>query len=1467
MDYPDTKELSAIYGSYMTAAFGPGSAQAGMRMIADERFRGSVALTKVASTMVEIHQAVLSKYSVDEHRHYMFTPRDLTSWVKGMMRYALDEEPLLEVLAYEAMRIYRDRLVDSDSAAKFDSAVSAALRSQWGFNPDLRDVLFTSLTHVTRAGGNAPASARDGHASGAAVAADASLGNTLHRVTFANLRSLVERGMKVYEREERELGIHLFNEVVEHVACIDRIVTASGGCALLVGRSGVGRRSAASLVAHMRGMTLFSPSVGRGYGVKTFFQDLKTVLATAGVQGEDIVLYLEDHHFTDDEVLESVNSLLASGEIPGLYTHEELEPLLSPLKELMSESVETYRTAYDFFLHRIRKHLHVVIGMDSTHPDFLPRCERNPALYTRCTMVWMGTWKKTSLVESVPALLQDSLEGMAAFVPKELLVDLAVAVHSQATISNPRGAAPRDLVALLRCFRGVYESKVGGSKTEVVRLRAGLTKLEEAQAAVDTMSKQAGAQREELKLKQAAADRAMTDITDALSLASDRKKEVEVLSDRLAVAEGETRARKGAVEAELAGVMPMIEAAKAAVGGIKKEHLDEIRNLRAPPDAVADVLSAVLTLLGINDTSWASMKKFLGERGVKDNIIGFDARKMAPKQRSAVNKILKEKGNSFEKEVITRASFAAAPMAEWVKAVLSYADTLEKIAPLEGELQAATRALEESQAALNQNKKELDEIDVRVRSLRDDFGQRTAEAEVLKAALAKTEDTLHRAQSLLGELSGERDRWSGRVEELSRNAASLPVFALLGAGFITYLGGCSEDVRASSLQEWQRAAGDLLSTYATRVGGGSTKQGLALKAVADVMLSGASGAVGATGKFEPVRFLSTESEVLQWKAQGLPSDDLSVENAAVIINSTHSGRVPFIIDPSTQATAWLQHYLASAESTKGLGSSASSGSLAPASPRKGAAEELAAAAASLEILNAQDPRFQNVVELAVRFGKTLLIKDVDRVEPMLYPLLRRDYYHAGPRSTVQVGDKQVDVNERFRVFFATRNPRPFIPPDAASVITEVNFTVTRSGLESQLLAVTIQHERPELESRKSALLAKEEELKLQLVGVEDSLLQALASSQGNLLEDKALLSSLAQAKAKASEISAALEGSEIATRELDTQRNVYRPFAAAGSTIFFALRDLQGLNNMYQFSLAFFLHLFKTTLSETRPNNNSKAAATPRAQKKQPAYEGKGGDDEDDAAREAAEANAKIAAEQQLEGSAELSSMADLSTLIASAPTPTPEAIAALIHDMEVRVLRSVGTSLLKDDRLMFAMHLVHSMHPAMFSDSAAVAATAAASATLSALDSSGATSMSQGPSQGWRFFLGEVVAAAGGSDGGSDSSGDGKAAMPRGFPLWAARDRASQFKALEIALPDVVRDLALGDTDKWGRWATSSTPEKDFPPHSLKVTSPFHRLLLVHALRPDRALRRLSCPLSTHRLHPCTGLPPSALPLPCLSS
>ena len=73
------------------------------------------------------------------------------------------------------------------------------------------------------------------------------------------------------------MNILIFREVLENFARVDRVLTKPGGSLLLAGRSGVGRRTAVTLVSSMHQMQLYTPKISRGYGLKQFKNDLKTV--------------------------------------------------------------------------------------------------------------------------------------------------------------------------------------------------------------------------------------------------------------------------------------------------------------------------------------------------------------------------------------------------------------------------------------------------------------------------------------------------------------------------------------------------------------------------------------------------------------------------------------------------------------------------------------------------------------------------------------------------------------------------------------------------------------------------------------------------------------------------------------------------------------------------------------------------------------------------------------------------------------------------------------------------------------------------------------------------------------------------------------------------------------------------------------------------------------------------------------
>lgn len=86
---------------------------------------------------------------------------------------------------------------------------------------------------------------------------------------------------------------------------------------LIAGKSGVGRRNAVTIASYMLGYEYYSPAIPRDYSMKSFLMDMKGVLLTAGIKGEHIVLLIEDYQITNEGILEVINSLLSSGEVPG----------------------------------------------------------------------------------------------------------------------------------------------------------------------------------------------------------------------------------------------------------------------------------------------------------------------------------------------------------------------------------------------------------------------------------------------------------------------------------------------------------------------------------------------------------------------------------------------------------------------------------------------------------------------------------------------------------------------------------------------------------------------------------------------------------------------------------------------------------------------------------------------------------------------------------------------------------------------------------------------------------------------------------------------------------------------------------------------------------------------------------------------------------------------------------------------
>lgn len=289
-------------------------------------------------------------------------------------------------------------------------------------------------------------------------------------------------------------------------------------------------------------------------------------------------------------------------------------------------------------------------------------------------------------------------------------------------------------------------------------------------------------------------------------------------------------------------------------------------------------------------------------------------------------------------------------------------------------------------------------------------------------------------------------------------------------------------------------------------------------------------------------YLSNPDERLRWQANALPTDDLCTENAIML---KRFNRYPLIIDPSGQATEFIMREFSARKITK---------------------------------TSFLDDSFRKNLESALRFGNPLLVQDVENYDPILNPVLNRELRRTGGRVLITLGDQDIDLSPTFVIFLSTRDPTVEFPPDICSRVTFVNFTVTRSSLQSQCLNQVLKAERPDIDEKRSDLLKLQGEFHLRLRQLEKSLLQALNDAKGKILDDDSVIATLETLKKEAADIGQKVEETDKVIGEIETVSQQYLPLSQACSNIYFTMDSLNQVHFLYQYSLKMFLDIFSTVL-------------------------------------------------------------------------------------------------------------------------------------------------------------------------------------------------------------------------------------------------------------------------------------------------
>lgn len=313
------------------------------------------------------------------------------------------------------------------------------------------------------------------------------------------------------------------------------------------------------------------------------------------------------------------------------------------------------------------------------------------------------------------------------------------------------------------------------------------------------------------------------------------------------------------------------------------------------------------------------------------------------------------------------------------------------------------------------------------------------------------------ANKLLSGLSGENARWTEDSKNFAIRRVRLIGDVALACAFVTFCGPFNAEFREKLNIEYFLADTQKRS-------------------------------VPASQQVDVVKFLVDQGTIGEWTLEGLPADDLSVQNGIMV---TRSSRYPLMVDPQGQANRWI----------------------------KAREAERISQSAGMAVVTLSNPRLKDCIEFTMSEGLVLLIENVENdIDPMLDPLLDKAVIKKGKNLYINISDQNMDYNPKFYLFMTSRLPNPHFSPELSAKCTVIDFTVTLKGLEQQLLGRVLSMEQKSLEESLSNLKEEVTSNTKALQLLDAQLLERLSNSTGNLLDDTELIEVLANTKAKATEV-------------------------------------------------------------------------------------------------------------------------------------------------------------------------------------------------------------------------------------------------------------------------------------------------------------------------------------------------------------
>ena len=1120
----------------------------------------SVVDTLVDSTL-NLYKKIKAKLlPIPKSSHYLFNLRDMSKVLQGVcgasLKHCTKKLDMVKIWMHEMIRSFGDRLICDEDRNWLKEMLHEEILNTKDY--EIKDIneIYKGLEKI--------------------IYCDFCAGMDRPYIQVTDIKGFITRvedKLKEFNDEfkNKQMPLVMFLDACDHVARISRIIRQTGGHALLLGVGGSGRQSLARLSSYINfGMDCTTIEVIKGYRLPDFRKDVKNFLKDTVCKEHGKINYcflLCDTQLFDEIMLEDMNNVLNSGDIPNIYKGEDYEEIKKAVQaEMKSKHLQDNReNMMSIYLKRVLAKIHIILAMSPVGEKFVTRLRMFPSLVNCCTIDWFTEWPEEALISVAKNILEQK-DDIALGKQIDGVIECIKYIHKSvekisikylAELRRYNYLTPTSFLEFLSLFHNILVKKTQENQNNIDRYEMGLkvldfaeTKISEIEKEIqkntpilEKLSKETEEIIKDVEIKKAEADKVR-------EKASADSQVAEALAIKISKIEADC-------QRELSEAEKGLQSSLEKIDQIKDNELQELAGYKIYGDKLKMTLELLFTFKHGDKwrTNKANIKEPTGDvknpfrlsykeaainelqvndpKVFKEYFYSFknEERREELKTKELDNVYKAEKyieDHNMDRELVDNASKAVGPCFDFIVGMIEFCHkSIEIVDPKKKEAakakiekDKADEKLAIAQAALAKAEKESNDLEALL-------NQKQKSKNELIVTLNDNQTKVKRAKKIVELLAGEKVRWGNSVKQLQDYSNYIIGDCLIAAAAIAYSGPFVSTYRTSLLNEWKEKLDIQKITRSDNV---------SLRTVLEDPIT--------TGK---------------WNKNMLPNDNLSIENGIIMFKTS---KWPLMIDPQNQASIFLKKYGFDVKST------------------------------SFQCIKISDAKMMDTVISGVKYGSWIMLDNVGiEIDNSLEPILQRQQVKTKSNFyEIKIGEKTITYNEEFKLFMVTTLSNPHYSPETFAKITIINFAITQIGLEDQMLSELVRIEMPQLEASKAQILEENFESKETLSKIEDQILDNLSKNKDNIeecLKNSELIDILTDSKKTSTQINEKLKISEKTEKEIDEKREIYRPSAKRASLLFFSLIDLAMIDPMYQFSLIQFKELYQQTIKKLPVNEDN----------------------------------------------------------------------------------------------------------------------------------------------------------------------------------------------------------------------------------------------------------------------------------------